>query len=68
MTKKGTKGSNRDKKRSGRGRTALLLAILLTAAALLTAAYYILDCSTGEEYVVDVGEISEDSAAADDEA
>ena len=68
MTKKGTKGSNRDKKRSGRRLTVLLLAILLTAAALLTAAYYILDCSTGEEYVVDVGEISEDSAAADDEA
>ena len=59
MTKNGTKGSNRDKKRGGRSFTVLFLAILLVATALFTAAYYILDNNTGEEYVVDVGEISE---------
>ena len=63
MTKNGTKGSNRDKKRGGRSFTALFLVILLAAAALLTAAYYILDNNKGEEYVVDVGEISEETAA-----
>ena len=63
MTKNGTKGSNRDKKRGGRSFTALFLAILLAAAALFTAAYYILDNNTGEEYVVDVGEISETAEA-----